>query len=349
MQFSAQTLADQLGGTVEGNTNVTVKSAARIEHGKEGNLCFLANPKYEKYLYTTKASIVLINKDFNLSGTTSATLIRVNNAYESIAAALAIFESAKALNRKGRQWPSRVSWRSKKGKNCFIGAFSNISKGAKLGNNVKIFPHVYLGENVVIGDNTILYSGVKVYPDCVIGANCIIHSGCVIGSDGFGFAPEADGTYKKIPQTGNVIIESDVEIGANTVVDRATMGSTVVRKGVKLDNLIQIAHNVEIGKNTVIASQTGIAGSTKVGEGCMFAGQVGLAGHIQIGDGVKIGAQSGVSNNVKDNETIFGYPAMDAGRYRRCIAVFRNLPELRNEVSDLTKASKQTKSDKENN
>ena len=230
-----------------------------------------------------------------------------------------------------------VSWKARLGKNCYIGSFAYVGKGATLGDNVKIYPHVYVGDNVAIGDNTILYSGVKIYPGCVVGAGCILHSGCVVGADGFGFAFGADGRYKKIPQTGNVIIEDKVEIGANTTIDRAMIGSTIVRTGTKLDNLIQIAHNVEVGKDTVIAAQTGIAGSTKIGNNCMVAGQVGVVGHLNIGDKVNIGAKTGITNNVEDGKSMLGFPAMEASKYRRSFAIFRNLPELRNDVEALKK------------
>lgn len=338
MQISVETIAAHLNGTIEGDSTVMVSSAARIEQGKQGNICFLANPKYEKYLYTTNASAILLNKDFKVEGEVTPVIIRVDNAYEAIASVLALFETEKSSNKKGREYPSKVSWRSKRGKGCYIGAFAYIAKGAKLGNNVKVYPHVYIGDNVTVGDNTILYSGVKVYQGCVIGANCILHSGVIIGGDGFGFAPQANGEYKKIPQTGNVILEDNVEIGANTTIDRATMGSTVLKKGVKLDNLIQIAHNVEIGKNTVMAAQTGIAGSTKIGENCIFAGQAGAIGHITVGNNVVVATKTGLSNNTADGKQMLGYPPMEANKYKRSFAVFRNLPELRNDVEALKKA-----------
>lgn len=337
MQLTAQAIANHLNGDVEGNPDVVVSSAARIEQGKPGTLCFLANPKYENYLYTTQASIVLINRSFTPKQPVSATLVRVDNAYDAIASLLDLFNTMSAVERKGREYPSRVSWRAKVGKRVYIGAFSYIARKAQIANNVKIFPQTYIGEGVTVGENTILYPGVKIYPGCKIGANCIIHSGAVIGADGFGFAPTADGTYKKVPQTGNVIIEDNVEIGANTTIDRATMGSTIIRKGTKLDNLVQIAHNVEVGENTVIAAQTGIAGSTKIGSGCMFAGQVGIAGHLNIGDKVMMGAKTGISNNVQSNKNMLGYPGMEADKYRRSYVVFKNLPELSKNVNVLMK------------
>jgi len=341
MQFNAETIATHLNGNVEGNPSVVVTSAARIEQGKPGNLCFLANPKYEKYLYTTNASIVLLNRDYVLKSEIAPTIIRVDNAYEGIASVLALFEAAKSANKKGREWPSSVSWRSKRGKNCYIGAFAYIAKGAKIGNNVKIYPHVYIGDNVEIGDNSIIYAGVKIYHGCIIGKNCILHSGSIIGADGFGFAPQENGEYKKIPQTGNVILKDNVEIGACTTIDRSTMGSTIIYSGVKLDNLIQVAHNVEIGKNTVIAAQTGIAGSSKIGEGCVLAGQAGVIGHLVVGNNVTIASKSGVSNNIPDNTAMLGFPAMEASKYKRSFAVFRNLPALRNDVEDLKKKLKE--------
>lgn len=341
MELSAELIAKHLGGTVEGDPNVKVSSVARIEQGKSGNLCFLANPKYEKYLYTTKASIILINASFELKEPVSATLIRVENAYQAIASLLDLYNSMNAIQRKGREYPSRVAWTAKVGKGAYIGAFAYIGPKARVGKHVKIFPHVYIGDGAVIGDDCVLYPGVKVYPGCKIGNRCILHAGVVIGSDGFGFAPTEDGSYKKIPQTGNVILEDDVEIGANTCVDRATMGSTVIHKGVKLDNLIQVAHNVEVGQHTVIAAQTGIAGSTKIGEQCVIGGQVGFSGHIHVGNKVKIGAQSGVITALKDEATVQGSPAIDYGNYYKSYAIFKQLSDLRNKVFQLEKKDKQ--------
>jgi UDP-3-O-[3-hydroxymyristoyl] glucosamine N-acyltransferase len=335
--LNAETIAGYLNGVIEGDPAASVSGVARIEQGKPGTLCFFANPKYEKYVYTTKASIILLNRDYELKEKIVPTIIRVDNAYEGIASILGLFESEKAANKKGREFPSKVSWRSKRGKNCYIGAFAYIAKGVKLGDNVKIYPHVYLGDNVTVGDNTIIYSGVKIYHGCAVGANCIIHSGAVIGSDGFGFAPQANGEYKKIPQIGNVVIEDNIEIGAGTTIDRSTIGSTIIHSGVKLDNLIQIAHNVEIGKNTVIAAQTGIAGSSKVGENCVFAGQAGVIGHLRVGNRVTIASKSGVSNNIPDDKAMLGFPAMEASKYKRSFAVFRNLPALSNDVEILKK------------
>ncbi|MDR1169577.1 MAG: UDP-3-O-(3-hydroxymyristoyl)glucosamine N-acyltransferase [Prevotellaceae bacterium] len=335
--LSAETIAGYLNGSIEGDPSTTVAGAARIEQGKPGTLCFFANPKYEKYVYTTKASVILLNRNYELKERISPTIIRVDNAYEGIASVLGLFEQEKAANKKGREAYAVVSWRSKKGKNCYIGAFAYIARGARLGNNVKIYPHVYIGENVTVGDNTVIYSGAKIYHGCVVGSNCIIHSNTVIGADGFGFAPQANGEYRKIPQIGNVVIGDNVEIGANVAIDRSTIGSTIIGSGVKLDNLIQIAHNVEIGKNTVIAAQTGIAGSSKVGENCVFAGQSGVVGHIKIGNNVTIASKTGVSNNVADGKTMLGFPSMEASKYKRSFVIFRNLPELKAEVEKLVK------------
>jgi UDP-3-O-[3-hydroxymyristoyl] glucosamine N-acyltransferase len=335
--FNAETIANYLQGAVEGDPSTVVSSVARIEQGKPGAICFFANPKYEKYVYTSKASVILLNKDYVLKEKIPLTIIRVDNAYEAIASVLGLFESAKSANKRGREYPSRVSWRSKRGKGCYVGAFAYIGKGAKLGDNVKIYPHVYIGDNVVIGDNTIVYSGAKIYHECIVGSNCIIHSGSVIGADGFGFAPQASGEYKKIPQIGNVVIEDNIEIGACTTIDRSTMASTIIHSGVKLDNLIQVAHNVEIGKNTVIAAQTGIAGSVKVGENCVFAGQVGIIGHIKVGNKVTVASKSGLQNNVADGVTMMGFPSMEASKYKRSFVVFRHLPELNNIVNTLMK------------
>lgn len=337
MELTAGVIAEYLKGEVEGNPETAVNSFARIEQGKAGELCFLANPKYEKYLYTTKASIILINKNFELAQPVSCTLVRVENAYEGIASLLELFQSAKKDNKKGRSLRAKIAWSAKLGKKVYVGPFACISSKARIGNNVKIYPHVYVGDGVTIGDNTILYSGVKIYQGCVIGADCILHSGVVIGADGFGFAPKPEGGYKKIPQLGNVIIEDDVEIGANTSIDRATMGSTVIKKGVKIDNLIQIAHNVFVDENTVVAAQAGIAGSTKVGKSCVIGGQVGLGGHITVGDRVMIAAQSGIVTNAKEGSNLRGSPAMDFAKYQRAYAVFKNLNELRNEVIELKK------------
>jgi UDP-3-O-[3-hydroxymyristoyl] glucosamine N-acyltransferase len=338
MEFSAQNIADLLKGKVEGNTETKVSDVSKIEEGRSGTLCFLANPKYEKYLYTTDASVVIVNNDLKLTGPVKATLIRVPDAYQAFAALLELYNSGKP-QKKGIEQPSFVATSAKLGDDVYIGAFSYISDYVKLGNNVKVYPQVYIGDNVIVGDNTIINAGVKIYHNCAIGANCVIHSGTIIGADGFGFAPQSEeNNYKKIPQIGNVIIEDNVEIGANTTIDRATMGSTIIRKGVKLDNLIQIAHNVEIGENTVMAAQVGISGSTKVGRDCMFGGQVGLAGHLTVANGVKLGAKSGVHSSLtKENEVMIGAPAQNYTDFMKCFVVFRRLPEMKKDLDELKK------------
>jgi UDP-3-O-[3-hydroxymyristoyl] glucosamine N-acyltransferase len=335
MELSAQEIATYLSGEIEGNPDVKVSGFARIEQATQDTLCFLANPKYEEYLYKTGAGIAIVNKSFKLRQPTTCTVVWVDDAYRGIATLLDIYATLSAAQRSGREYPSRVSWRAKVGKKCYIGAFSYISKGAKIGNNVKIFPRVYIGNNVTVGDNCILYPGVTIYAGCRVGSGCILHAGAVIGSDGFGFAPDENKNYKKIPQIGSVVVEDDVEIGANTCIDRATMGATVIRRGVKLDNLVHIAHNVEVGKNTVMAALTGIAGSTKIGEGCMFGGQSGVIGHLNIGNNVSLTARAGVSSNIKDNETHMGFPNMPIGAYRRSYVIFKNLPDLQKKVSLL--------------
>jgi len=336
MQLTAQALANYLKGDIEGNPDVAVSTAARIEQGRPGTLCFLANPKYEQFLYTTQASIVLLNRSFVLTGPVTPTIIRVDDAYQAIAAVLELYNSMRAFKKKGRSWRAHVSWRAKLGKAVWVGPSAYVGSKAKIGKNTKIFPHAYIGEGVKIGENCIIYSGVRIYQGCTIGNNCIIHANAVIGSDGFGFAPAADGSYTKIPQMGNVIIEDNVEIGANTVVDRATMDATIIRKGVKLDNLVQVAHNVEIGENTVIAAQTGIAGSAQIGKNCMFAGQVGVAGHIVVADKVQVGAQCGIHTSFKkEGEILIGSPALNAKDYFRAYAIFRHLPDIKRKVDDL--------------
>ncbi len=338
MQLTAQALANYLKGDIEGNPEVSVSTAARIEQGRPGTLCFLANPKYEQFLYTTKASIILLNRNFELKEPITPTIIRVDDAYQAIAAVLELYNSMQTFNKKGRSWRARISWRAKLGKGVWVAPFAYIGGHTTIGNNTKIFPHVYVAEGVSIGDNCIIYPGVRIYQGCKIGNNCTIHANAVIGSDGFGFAPSADGTYKKIPQMGNVVIEDNVEIGANTVVDRATMDSTIIRKGVKLDNLIQIAHNVEIGENTVMAAQTGVAGSTKIGKTCMFAGQVGVSGHLIIADKVMAGAQCGINSSIKkEGESVIGTPALNAREFFKSYVVFRYLPDIKRRMEDLEK------------
>lgn len=342
MEFTAKTVADFLKGDIVGNPDVNVNNVSSIEEGQVGCLAFLANPKYEPHLYTTKASIVLVNKSFTPQKEVAATLIMVDDAYQAFATLLDLYQSSMP-QKSGIDPKASISETAKVGNNCYIGDFAVISDNATIGNNVKIYPQVYIGDHVIIDDNTILYPGAKVYMGCKIGKNCIIHSGTVVGSDGFGFAP-TDQEYKKIPQIGNVVIEDDVEIGSNCCIDRATMGSTIIRKGVKLDNLIQIAHNVEIGKNTVMAAQCGISGSTKIGERCMFGGQVGSAGHIKIANDVKIGAQSGLSNNIKtEGAAIIGSPAFDFRKASRSIAAYKNLPDLVSRLNQIEKELKELK------
>jgi len=337
MDFSATLIAEFLKGTVEGDPSVSVHDVSKIEEGKSGTLSFLANPKYEKYIYDTQSSIVIVNEDFKPQQPVPATLIRVKNAYESFAALLRLYEEQKP-KKKGISPMASISETASIGEDVYIGDFAVISEGVNIGNHVQLYPQVYIGEGVSIGEGTILHPGVKVYNGTEIGAHCIIHAGAVIGGDGFGFAPGRENNYEKIPQVGKVILEDHVEVGANTTVDRATMGATVLRKGVKLDNLIMIAHNVEVGENTVMAAQSGISGSTKVGRNCMLGGQVGLIGHITIADGVKIAAQSGVTKNVNEqNIVIQGSPPLDFTHYQRCYVVFKNLPDLRNQVIELEK------------
>ena len=345
MEFSAKQIADFLKGEIIGNPDVKVNNFAKIEEGKPQTLTFLSNPKYTHYIYETKADIVLVNADFKAEKDISATLIRVDNAYEALAKLLQLVEMTKAA-KVGVEPMSYVAPSAKVGEEAYIAAFAYVSERAVIGNKCKIYPHVFIGENVTIGNNVTLYSGVKIYADCKVGDNAIIHAGAIIGSDGFGFAPQPDGSYNKIPQIGNVVIESNVEIGANTTIDRAVMGSTTIHEGVKLDNLIQIAHNVQIGKDTVIASQTGISGSTKIGEKCVFGGQVGLAGHINIGNEVKIGAQSGIMKDLKDGAELIGSPAIPIKDWYRSSVIFGKLPEMYRDLSqlkrDITKLKEET-------
>lgn len=326
MEITAKQIAEHLNGEIEGNPQEKIRSVARIESAKPGTLAFYGNPKYEKYFYTTKASIILISKSFKPSSKVSSTLIRVDDVYQAVASMLEYVSSLKSSRRNGRSFRASISWRSKVGKGSYVGAGAVIEKGAKVGKGCQIYPLAFVGENAVIGDNTILYSGVKVYSGCVVGENCIIHSNAVIGADGFGFAPLPDGSYKKIQQTGNVIIEDNCEIGANTTIDRASIGSTIIRRGVKLDNLIQVAHNTEIGENTVIAAQAGLSGSVKIGKGCMIGGQAGLSGHISIADKTSIGAQAGIMSSIKEEgKSLLGSPAMDAKEFLRAYSIFRKL------------------------
>ena len=337
MEFTAKIIAQFLNGVIEGNPDVTVNNVSGIEKAKEGTIAFLANPKYAKYLYTTNASIVLINKDFDVEKKVNCTLIRVEDAYQSLASLLELYEQQKPV-KNGIHKMAVIEKSATIGKDVYIGPFTYIGENSVVKDNAKIYPHVYIGDQSTIGNGTVIYSGVKIYHDCCIGAECIIHAGTVIGSDGFGFAPKSSKDYKKIPQVGNVILEDDVEIGANCSIDRATMGTTIIRKGVKLDNLIQIAHNVEIGENTVMAAQTGISGSTKLGSECMLGGQVGLIGHISIADGVKIGAQAGLLASVKDKgKVLLGSPAFGFTDYQRSYVYFRKLPAIKAEIDSLRK------------
>ena len=337
MEFSAKQIAEYLQGTIVGNPDVKVSGFSAIENGEVGTLSFLSNPKYSHYIYETKASIVLVNKDFTPEKEVSTTLIQVNNAYEALAVLLALVEQMKP-KKNGVSPQAFISPSAKIGVNVYIAPFVYVGEGAEIGNYASIDANSYVGENVKIGETTILHAGVKVEKECEIGKDCILHAGAVIGSDGFGFAPTPDGSYRKIPQVGNVIIEDNVEVGANTAIDRATLGSTIIRQGVKLDNLVQIAHNVEIKKNTVIAGQSGIAGSSTIGENCVLAGQVGIAGHIEIADRCIFGAQTGVPNSIKEPKSVMqGYPAVPVSVFRRASAVYKNLPELQKAVNELLK------------
>lgn len=336
LEFSAQQIAMMIQGQVEGDASVTVKNFGKIEEAQLGQLSFLANPKYEEFLYTTAASIIIISDKQVLKQKIKATLIRVPDAYAAFATLLTKYQALKTQNLVGIQTPSFIAPTARLGEGHFIAAFAYISEAAVLGDNVKIFSNVVIGENVKIGNNVTIHPGVVIYADCVIGNHVTIHSGSIIGSDGFGFAPKEDGSFQKVPQLGNVVIEDEVEIGANTTIDRATIGSTVIRKGVKLDNLIQIAHNAEIGSNTVIAAQTGISGSTKIGQNVMVGGQVGFAGHIQVADGVKIAAQSGVTKSVKTPQTtLTGNPAGDQKQSLRSQVYVKNLPEMEKRLQEL--------------
>lgn len=326
MKFTAAQIAGILNGTVEGDEGVVVSKLAKIEEGSKGGLTFLANPKYTHYIYSTQASITIVNNDFVASGQLSTTLIRVENAYKAFSQLLEYYNQVK-MDRTGIENPVFISESAKYGKNLYLGAFSYIGENVKIGDNVKIYPNVYIGDNVTVGSNTVLFTGAKLYSETIVGKSCVINSGVVIGADGFGFTPNEKGEYHKVPQIGNVILEDNVDIGPGTTIDRATLGSTLIKKGVKMDNQIQIAHNVTIGENTVIAAQTGIAGSTKIGKNCIIGGQVGIAGHITIGDNVKIQAQSGIGRNVKDNETLQGSPAFNYGDFNKSYVYFKNLPK----------------------
>ena len=341
MKFTAAQIAGILEGEVVGNPEAEVFKLSKIEEGTEGSLTFLANPKYINYIYSTQATVTIVNNTFEPEQEITTTLIKVEDAYKSFSKLLEYYNQVK-LMKSGIEQPSVISEGVTYGSDLYLGSFCYVGKNVTIGNNVKIYPNSFIGDNVTIGDNCVFFAGVRIYSETVIGNRCTIHSGTIIGSDGFGFAPQEDGTYVKVPQIGNVIIEDDVEIGACTTVDRATLGSTIIRKGVKLDNHIQVAHNVEIGENTVIAAQTGIAGSTKIGKNCMIGGQVGIIGHISIADGTKIAAQSGVGADVKEQGAILqGSPAFGIGDYRSTYVVFKKLPELDKRLLDLEKKAAQ--------
>ena len=338
MQFTAQQIALIVSGTIEGNPDITVSSFGKIEEATAGQLSFLANPKYNDYLYTTKASLIIVNESLQLEKNITATLVRVKDAYTAFASLLTTYQNLKAQQKKGIETPSHIASTATLGDDIYIGAFAYVGEKVNIGKNTKIYPGVYIAENVRIGNNSTIHAGVKIYEDCVIGNDVIIHAGTVIGSDGFGFAPQPDGSYQKVPQIGNVIIEDQVEIGANTTIDRATMGSTIIKKGVKLDNLIQIAHNVEIGSQTVIAAQTGISGSTKLGQKIMIGGQAGIAGHLTIANGVKIAGGAGVTKNLEgEGKSYAGFPAEDAKQSLKTQVYTRQLPELEKRVKELEK------------
>lgn len=336
MKFTAAQIAEILEGEVVGDENVVVFKLAKIEEGIAGSLTFLANPKYVNFIYSTKATITIVNDNFIPEQSLTTTLIKVKDAYQSFSKLLEYYNQVK-LMKSGIEQPSVISENVIYGDHLYLGSFSFIGKNVTIGHNVKIYPNCFIGDNVIIGDNCIFYAGVKVYSETEIGNNCNFHSGCVIGSDGFGFAPTEDGTFSKIPQIGNVIIEDNVEIGANSTIDRATLGTTFIRSGVKLDNHIQVAHNVEIGENTVIAAQTGIAGSTKIGNNCFIGGQVGIAGHITIGNNVRIQAQSGVGKNINDDEVIQGSPSFGYSDYSKSYVHFKNLPKIVNDIHEIQK------------
>ncbi|WP_396142111.1 UDP-3-O-(3-hydroxymyristoyl)glucosamine N-acyltransferase [Flavobacterium sp.] len=336
MKFTAAQIAGILEGEVVGNPNAEVYKLSKIEEGTEGSLTFLANPKYTNFIYSTQATIAIVNASFVPEQEITTTLIKVEDAYQSFSKLLEYYNQIK-LMKSGIEQPSVISEGVTYGTDLYLGSFCYVGKNVSIGNNVKIYPNSFIGDNVTIGDNCVFFAGVRIYSESIIGANCTIHSGTIIGPDGFGFAPQEDGTYKKVPQIGNVIIEDDVEIGACTTVDRATLGATIIRKGVKLDNHIQVAHNVEIGENTVIAAHTAIAGSTKLGKNCMIGGQVGFAGHLTIGDRVKIQGQSGIGKNLADDEVVQGSPAFNYGDFAKSFVHFKNLPKIVSEIEQLKK------------
>jgi UDP-3-O-[3-hydroxymyristoyl] glucosamine N-acyltransferase len=337
MKFTAEQIAGVLEGEVVGNPKAEVYKLSKIEEGTEGSITFLANPKYLNYIYTTQATITIVNDSFVPESELKTTLIKVEDAYKSFTKLLEFYDQAKKANKSGIEQPSVISENVKYGAQLYLGSFSYLGLNVEIGDNVKIYPNCFIGDNVKIGDNVTIFAGTKIYSETVIGNHCTIHSGTIIGADGFGFVPNTDGTFTKIPQIGNVVIEDHVDIGSCTTIDRATMGSTIIRKGVKLDNQIQIAHNVEIGENTVIASQAGIAGSTKIGKNCMIGGQVGIAGHLNIGNNVRIQAQSGVGRNIKDGEILQGSPSFGYSEYSKSYVHFKNLPKIVSELEELKK------------
>lgn len=336
MKFTAAQIAGILEGEVVGNPNAEVYKLSKIEEGTEGSLTFLANPKYTNFIYSTQATITIVNASFEPEQEISTTLIKVEDAYQSFSKLLEYYNQVK-LMKSGIEEPSVISEGTTYGSDLYLGSFSYLGKNVKIGNNVKIYPNSFIGDNVEIGDDCVFFAGVRIYSETVIGARVTIHSGTIVGADGFGFAPQEDGTYKKVPQIGNVIIEDDVEIGSCATIDRATLGSTIIRTGVKLDNQIQVAHNVEIGAHTVIAAQTAIAGSTKIGKNCMIGGQVGFAGHLVIGDRVKIQGQSGIGKNLSDGEVVQGSPAFNYGDFAKSFVHFKNLPKIVSEIEQLKK------------
>lgn len=336
MQFTAEMIAGLLNGTIVGDKNATVSTVSSIDGGKAGSLAYLTNPKYEQYIYTTEASIVLVDSAFVPKNEVKATLIKVDNVGQCVLNLLEMYNASRP-RKMGISKLASISENATVGDNCYVGDFTVIEAGAKVGANVQIYPQCYIGDNVTIGEGTKIYPGVKIYEGCSVGKNCILHAGVVIGADGFGFAPREDGSFAKIPQLGNVIIEDDVELGANTCIDRAKTDSTIIRRGVKLDNLIQIGHNVEIGSDTVMSAQVGIAGTSKVGSNCFVAGQVGVADHVTIGNKVQIGSKSGIDKNVPDGEIRFGYPALPGLQYHRSFAVFRQLPEMSQKMREMEK------------
>lgn len=336
MKFTAIQIAELLEGEIVGNPNAEVSTISKIEEGVSGSLTFLSNPKYNSFIYSTKASVTIVNKTFVAEGEISSTLIKVDDAYGAFSKILSFYSQTKH-NKVGIEQPTVIDDSSTYGQDFYLGSFSYVGQNVSIGKNVKIYPNSFVGDNVTIGNDVIIFAGVKIYSDTVIGNNCNIHSGAIIGADGFGFAPNADGSFDKIPQIGNVILEDNVDVGAATTIDRATMGSTIIRKGVKLDNQIQIAHNVEIGENTVIAAQTGVAGSTKIGKNCFIGGQAGIAGHLTIGDNVRIQAQSGIGSNIPSNDKVQGTPAIGYKDYFKSYVHFKNLPKIVNEIQELKK------------